>query len=79
MNKRDHKSKPAPRTSPAMDHRRPVIAHNNETSVGTKPGDRRKAICDPRNGENYDGGAGQAPCADGPPVTDEGNFLPSSW
>jgi hypothetical protein len=69
MNKRDHKSRPAPRTSPAMDHRRPVIQHGDETSVGTKPGDRRKAICDPRNGEDFDGGAGQAPGSNGPPTT----------
>jgi hypothetical protein len=79
MNKRDHKSKPAPRTSPATDHRRPVIQHGNETSVNTKPGDRRKAICDPRNGRGMDGGAYAAPGSDGPPVTDEGNFEPSSW
>jgi len=80
MNKRDHKSKPAPRCSPAMDHRRPVIQHGSETSVGTKPGDRRrKAILDPMNGRGLDGGAYAAPGANGAPLTDQGDFLPSSW
>jgi hypothetical protein len=79
MNKRDHKSKPAPRTSPATDHRRPVIQHSDETSVGSTPGNRRKAILDVRNGENYDGGAGRAPGANGPALADVGSVGFSSW
>ena len=43
MNKRTHKSKPAPKTSPAMDSRSPVIAHKTLSSVGVKT-DRRKKI-----------------------------------
>jgi hypothetical protein len=77
MNKRDHKSKPAPRTSPAMDHRRPVIQHGDEASVGTKPGRYRKTILDVRNGEDFDGGAGTAPGANGPALEDTGGT--SSW
>jgi hypothetical protein len=79
MNRRDHKSKPAPRTSPATDHRRVVVPHGNETSVGTKPNDNRhRTITDPRNGRDTNGRGG-APGSNGAPVTDEGNFLPSSW
>jgi hypothetical protein len=79
MNKRNHKSKPAPRTSPATDHRRPIIQHGDETSVGTTPGNRRKAILDVRNGESFDGGSSAAPGANGPALTDEGSFGFSSW
>jgi hypothetical protein len=77
MSKRDQKSKPAPRTSPATDHRRVVVAHNNETSVGTKPMDRRKAILDPQNGRALDGGSGAAPGASGPALEDTGGT--ASW
>jgi hypothetical protein len=77
MSKRDHKSKPAPRTSPATDHRRVVIQHGNETSVGTKPMDRRKAILDPQNGRGLDGGSGGAPGSNVTVETDD--IEPSSW
>lgn len=79
MNKRSHASKPHPRTSPVMDSRRPVCAHNNEVSVGTSAMDRRKAILDPANGRGLNGGAYAAPGALGVPEADEGNYLPSSW
>lgn len=59
--KRDHGSKPAPRTSPVMDGRLPVTMHA-EKSVGTHRS--RKGIAghadettDPANGRELDGGS----------------------
>jgi hypothetical protein len=67
---RNHKSKPNPRTSPAADSRRVVIAHGQH-GVGTKPNDRRyKTITDPRNGQDGDATYQfPAPGARGPAVT----------
>jgi hypothetical protein len=73
-NKRDHKSKPAPRTSPVMDKRSPVTAHNNEASVGHGIGSRScKTILQKDNGSTFSGqvGAGGAPGANGPAITQE--------
>lgn len=67
--KRDHKSKPAPRTSPATGHRRVVVQHNNETSLGTAPMDRRKTILDPTNRRDFSSGEGNAPGSGGPATT----------
>jgi hypothetical protein len=73
MNKRDHASKPHPRTSPDTDHRRVVVQHGNEASLGTKPLDRRKTILSRDNGQDFDGGAGPAagaaPGSGGPATT----------
>jgi hypothetical protein len=82
--KRDHKSKPAPRTSPAMDTRKPVTAHNNEASVGHAVGSRKRkpVITDPANGRDFtgQGGAGEAAGASGPPTTGpSGSGSSSSW
>jgi hypothetical protein len=71
--KRDQKSKPAPRTSPAHDHRRVVVQHGDEASVNTKPADRRKTILLKNNGETGTGAGGpaggSAPGSSGPPTT----------
>lgn len=62
MNKRDHKSKPAPRTSPVMDSRSAVTAHNDTKSMGTHKS-RRKIVghraetSDLANGREIDGGS----------------------
>jgi hypothetical protein len=68
---RNHKSKPAPRTSPAMDSRRPITHHDNEASVGHGVGSRsRKTILQKDNGSTFSGqvGAGGAPGAAGPAI-----------
>lgn len=65
---RNHKSNP-PKTSPVMDSRRSVTAHNEAASVGHGIGSRRKTINDPKNGEDFDGGTGRAPGANGPAET----------
>ena len=59
--KRDHKSKPAPRTSPVMDSRSPVAAHDGTKSVGTHKSRKKIAhaneTTDPANGRELDGGS----------------------
>jgi hypothetical protein len=71
-----HRNNP-PRQSPAQRGPRVTIAHNNEASVGSTPGNRRKAILDVNNG-NAEYGAGQAPGSNGEPIT-QGDFMPSTW
>jgi hypothetical protein len=66
-----------PRQSPAHRSRKVVVAHANETSVGTTRGNRRKAILDPANGRDFDGGSGAAPGSIGPALADTGGT--SSW
>jgi hypothetical protein len=66
--KHDHSSKPNPRTSPASDARRVVVAAHGNASVGHnkhsgRRGPRRLGIADPANGANL-----KAPGAGGPAV-----------
>jgi hypothetical protein len=82
--RRNHASKPAPRTSPIMDSRAPVCAHGNCKSVNTHPSSkrgrkgRRHPIDVARNFDDPEirfpngapgSNAGAGPGSDGPPVT----------
>jgi hypothetical protein len=63
-----------PRQSAVQRKRRPITHHNNEASVGHNFGTRmRPVITDPKNGRDFDGGAGPAaggaPGQSGPPTT----------
>lgn len=67
--KHDHSSKPNPRTSPASDARRVVVAAHGNASVGHnkhsgRRGRRRLGIADPANGADL-----RAPGSKGMPLT----------
>jgi hypothetical protein len=59
-----HKQNP-PRQDRRGKGRAPVMPHAGKPSVGT----RKPVINDPLNGRDFDGGAGNAPGANGPPTT----------
>jgi hypothetical protein len=66
----DHSSKPAPRTSPAINNRKVIVAAHGNASVGHSQFSGRRGRCSNNILGQGDNGANlRAPGAMGPPVT----------